>query len=658
MTVPAPRLRVERLVIVESCSPRRLIRDVKLHEGLNIVWAEELAAGIAGTEVERAGHGVGKSTISLMLRAVLGDEGAAVKTMRVNLAEHYASGGVAAEIVTGTERFAVFRSFGSHSFVLPNGTVEDLFEESAKSNAIELSTYIARLGEKACLQHVMTRTLPVTGQGVEWGHVLCWISRDQALGLRHYFEWRIDDGAGLRRKAKDPPALVRLILGLLPDSEVNTEAQIAGINRDLLKARDTLFKEEQRGTNTRDIVETQLRAWAGVSDSLQMVADDLFADSVETEMQRKIRLLEASNKEDRAAAAELDREIIELAVDIKTQDRIASLARLRWDETVALRTRDAEALQQLRQKRDALLTVSGMCQFGGVAYSDCNHVQAQRDTVALRSARDIGALTRAVDAQDEREASEKAQYEREQRALAKLLDVQSDRINRRTALNIAMEMRTRRLGEVDSVRNTLRQWQESQEAPETERLRTARAAVAALERSLEAANGAKVSAREQLSEREQQISKRMSQLAEVFGVTGRYVSTDERRPFQMIGAEGDAYTVLEILLGDLACAEDGMNGGGAHPGILIFDCPREREMSSHLYDRFVELLDEVCKRSPGLQVVLTTTTPPPGSLREPPTRILKLSHASDDELLLRRRIANLLAPKVLPLAQHARGEEA
>lgn len=73
------------------------------------------------------------------------------------------------------------------------------------------------------------------------------------------------------------------------------------------------------------------------------------------------------------------------------------------------------------------------------------------------------------------------------------------------------------------------------------------------------------------------------------------------------------------------------------------DCPREREMIPQLYERFLKLVDEVCKRVPGLQVVLTTTTPPSEPLRDEPTRILKLSHASDDDLLLKRRIENLLA---------------
>ncbi|MBL0195280.1 MAG: hypothetical protein IPQ09_13815, partial [Myxococcales bacterium] len=108
---------------------------------------------------------------------------------------------------------------------------------------------------------------------------------------------------------------------------------------------------------------------------------------------------------------------------------------------------------------------------------------------------------------------------------------------------------------------------------------------------------------------------RFAKLAEIFGALGRYVPADEKRPFHMLRADGDAYTVLEILLGDLACAADGVDGGGAHPGLLIFDCPREREMSPQLYDRFLKLVDEVCKAVPGLQVVLTTTTPPPVPLR-------------------------------------------
>lgn len=656
MTEQAPRLRVERLVIVESRSPLTYIRDVRLHVGLNIVWAEELAVTDGGSEVQRAGHGVGKSTFSLMLRAVLGDDGAAVKTMRNHLAEYYGSGGIAAEVVAGTERFAVFRSFGSHSFALRAANVEQLFEENAKAQAIDFSTYLATLGEQACLQHMSTRTLPVTGQVVEWGHVLCWLARDQSLGLCQYFEWRNDDGAGLRRKAKDPPALMRLVLGLLSDAETKAESAIARINSDLLIARDVLRGEEQRGTNTRAIIETQLRTWAGVSNSLRMVTDDLFADSVEQEIQRKIRQIENKNDEDHAEIDAIDRELIDLAAEIKTHKPIVELAKGRWDEAVALRSNDNTELTRIRSRRDQLLQLVGSCQYGGVSYSDCSYVQRQRGTVSLSAQKQISVLKKSVEEFEERETMAKADYEREAAVLEGLAKSQEQKAECKKALNKAIEDRQRQLGQGDVVRNTLAEWQESQKAPETEKLRTARMNVGELEKKLESAKGAKVSAQQQVSDRQRDVNARFGKLAESFGATGRYVPADEKRPFHMLRADGDAYTVLEILLGDLTCAADGVAGDGAHPGFLAFDCPREREMSPQLYDRFLKLVDDVCKEVPGLQVVLTTTTPPPMLLRDEPTRILKLSRASDDDLLLKRRIENLLA-RALPSVRDE-GEDA
>lgn len=643
MTEAAPRLRVERLVIVESRSPLKFIRDVPLHTGLNIVWAEELAASEGGSEVERAGHGVGKSTFSLMLRAVLGDDGAAVRTMRNHLAEHYGSGGVAAEVVAGTERFAVLRSFGWQSFALRDATVERLFEEGAKAQAIDFSTYVATLGEQVCLQHMATRTLPVTGQALEWGHVLCWLARDQAVGLTQYFKWRSDDGTGLRRSKKDPPALTRLVLGLLSDAEANAEVAIARINTELTAARDALRGEEQRGTNTRAIVETQLRLWAKVSSSLDMVTDDLFAPSVEKVIAETTKRIEREIEDARSSIDTLDRELIDLAADIKPQRRRTDIAKARWDEALALKNKDDTALKDARERRDKLLQLVGSCQYGAVSYSECSYVQQQRGTISLSAQKEIGVLKKSVDDLDEREANDRTKYEREADALEAFTKAQQQKTDRKTVLNKTIGDRQRQLGEGGSVRKTLAEWQENRKAPETEKLRTARANVGEIEKKLDGAKGAKMSAQQQVSDRERAVNARFGKLAEVFGATGRYVPADEKRPFHMLRADGDAYTVLEILLGDLACAADGIDGSGAHPGLLVFDCPREREMSPQLYDRFLKLVDEVCKAVPGLQVVLTTTTPPPTPLRDEPTRILKLSHASNDDLLLKCRIEDLLA---------------
>ena len=202
MTDAAPRLRVERLVIVESRSPLSIIRDVRLR------GAQHRLGRRAGCVRRRKLSGARrprrrKDHVLLMIRAVLGDDGAAVKTMRNHLADHYGSGGIAAEVVAGTERFAVLRSFGSQSFALKDATVEQLFEGRRLRRSTSRRMWRGSASSRASPAHGNAR-LPVTGQAVEWGHVLCWLARDQAPAAA-VLQWRNDDGTGLRRKVRTRP---------------------------------------------------------------------------------------------------------------------------------------------------------------------------------------------------------------------------------------------------------------------------------------------------------------------------------------------------------------------------------------------------------------------------------------------------------------------
>jgi hypothetical protein len=70
---------------------------------------------------------------------------------------------------------------------------------------------------------------------------------------------------------------------------------------------------------------------------------------------------------------------------------------------------------------------------------------------------------------------------------------------------------------------------------------------------------------------------------------------------------------------------------------------RKLELSNAIDGRSRQLGRSEAIREPGLQVIITTTTPPPEPLREPPTRVLKLSRASEDLRLNKRRIENLLS---------------
>jgi hypothetical protein len=82
---------------------------------------------------------------------------------------------------------------------------------------------------------------------------------------------------------------------------------------------------------------------------------------------------------------------------------------------------------------------------------------------------------------------------------------------------------------------------------------------------------------------------------------------------------------------------------------------RKLELSNAINGRSRQLGRSEAIREPVLQVIITTTTPPPELLREPPTRVLKLSRASED-LLLKRRIENLLS-RAISTSSDASDEE-
>src|ERR1700733_8895166 len=67
-----PAVWVSNLMIYERIEPEgRLVREVPLQRGLNIVWAEEPDGDDASAEIR--GHSAGKTSFCRLLRYVLGE---------------------------------------------------------------------------------------------------------------------------------------------------------------------------------------------------------------------------------------------------------------------------------------------------------------------------------------------------------------------------------------------------------------------------------------------------------------------------------------------------------------------------------------------------------------------------------------------------------
>ena len=156
-----------------------------------------------------------------------------------------------------------------------------------------------------------------------------------------------------------------------------------------------------------------------------------------------------------------------------------------------------------------------------------------------------------------------------------------------------------------------------------------------------------------LAARRLQTSARVEQIKSITSVVaaallgeeghGRFVHDSDLRPFEF-AVEGEAYHVLEVLLGDLSCLLDAATSVESHhPGFLVHDCPREADMSALLYRNFLSTAFEADRQlssavGVAFQYIVTTTSPPPLELSKEPFLVLELQPGRDDALLFKRKL--------------------
>lgn len=125
---------------------------------------------------------------------------------------------------------------------------------------------------------------------------------------------------------------------------------------------------------------------------------------------------------------------------------------------------------------------------------------------------------------------------------------------------------------------------------------------------------------------------------EAFGVFGY---RDENRPFRLSMRGGEAYRVLEVLLGDLTCLLDSGSKESAFPGLVIHDCPWEADMSPGLYENFLLLVERIQREyfngNVPFQYIVTTATPPPSIILNEAYLRLELDPSKDSDLVFGKR---------------------
>lgn len=640
-----PRLWFERLALFDEPGDDHVLRTISFQRGLNIVWAKEPTAGRAqGTRA--AGHGVGKTSLCLLLRLCMGDASEAVAELRDELVGEFPQGGVIAVLHVDGQPFTLCRYFNAHKegVACPGTDITGIWTRQAEGND---RAFLKKLADDM-MSRVAPKSIPETGQAIEWRHLLAWISRDQGARFKSFFAWRDGEGNLLQRRRQDPPIVMRAVLGLLEKKESELLTKAAELEEAVKKAKEKTEDLLKEPALIRRRIESSLRARGQLPDELPIRVDDLFGDSVERRIKAASEEAEARLAQWNAKQEADDQAVADLRAGLKLLQAEHDKAKIEYDLADAARRGDEAAFRSLGAQLLKLRQLTGHCEEGNVPFSGCQHVKAeirQLEQASIRDARDKKNLQLAMD----------DSVARAGRVLTRKNDLQQriKAMQRDEQVLVITQNRTRlakRTAELEANKwpallDELARWETSAGSVQAQAaIEASLAHSVQVEQDLGRVHTQLRVLQQNKSVRERSLASITDGLAQQLfpdGAFGTFDPRDEQRPFRLSMRGGEAFRVLEVLLGDVACMLDSPRTTGALPGLFIHDCPREADMSTGLYENFLSLIDTLQKEQyPDgqlpFQYIVTTTTPPPADLQGDVVR-LTLDPSSDEGLLFRRR---------------------
>jgi hypothetical protein len=403
------------------------------------------------------------------------------------------------------------------------------------------------------------------------------------------------------------------------------------------KLEESIKGQEAEPRLIRARIEADFRRWVGGSSELTFETDDLFKSSVLGEAKRREEEITEvlSTIDEEIAAATLA--MVDLSRHVEVANEQLALAQANADEAEALRDNNQERLEDARGKLNELRNLAGPCQYGAVPFQDCIHIQRRLQNPSFQEHRDQQQIQQSVghwerEARQRREAAVAA--EQELQDTKKLVDAAAQALLK---LQMKRSSKDSERHFPQFLRQGLETWDAAAEGSAPAVLASKRSELESLNKQLNSAISQIHTSRNERADRQGQLTSAFDALARQIGLQGRFRLDSDTRPFELVGSAGEAYSVLEILLGDLACALDALSSASHFPGFWIHDCPREADLSALLYEAYLRVVASSEGDSPAWQVIVTTTTAPPEQLQSTPYMALTLDPSNDDGLLLRAR---------------------
>jgi hypothetical protein len=638
-----PRLWVETLWLVESREPLVFTRRIDLHAGLNIVWAKESASSEA-TGLASAGHGVGKTSLCLLLRYVLGDEAPAIANLRSKAAGSFPKGGVAARVHVDGAVWLVFRPYGlySHAMAAQCGGLEQLLQGTAVNDFPGYGNAL----EQFSIGRLAARSLPGTNQPLEWRHLLAWCIREQRTRFDGFYHWREGEGLGFKRSRRDPPLLVGSVLGLVDLKLDRLLRDIETTQKQVEQCRERIPELGRAPAFALAHADRQLRLRVRAEEDEPIFATTV-GESVESRVLTTLQTAEQDESRWEGEVAQAEEALAKEQVRLHELTKASELAKLDTDIAKSLVETKQDDFERLTKVRDRLAGLEGRCDPGNIEFSACEYVQKNKSAVSMAWFQDGRQAKADASLLAERYRARKVDYDRAEKALSnqeRLISVKKTELHR---LRV-------RIATSESSRTFLKQaWeglqlQHAQRAQggDTAELVEERRKLQSFETALDSLRAAEVSQKSAQSARVEAIQRLTAVVsARLLGAAGyaRFVPGHELRPFE-VARGGEAYQVLEVLLGDIVCLLDSAVAEASnHPGFLVHDCPREADMSERLYRELFLAAAEAAEQlgnggSVPFQFIVTTTSAPPQELSGDAHVVLELGPGDDEKLLFKREL--------------------
>lgn len=659
-----PKLWFKRIVLYKSLQPLAVIREIKLHRGLNIIEGKSSHnPALANNPMAMAGHSVGKTTFCRILRYCLGEQHFSTESGEERLKASLPYSWVGAELEIEGTPWAVLRPLGvqkAQSSAQMEASIEELIATTEKgSGYFEFRQEL----DKLLPSHVHHPEITY-----KWEHLLSWLARDQECRLRKFEVWRDSDSdsdsPGFRKTKKHPIHLVRGMLDLLAPEESEWSHTLS----DLL-ARQKNLEEQQRIAGQEadyfyNTASKRLAEFIGefpdtrADSTLRLDGPNMLAGTLLSKL--------------RADYGELEKQLEETDRNLFKEQRYVANAQDRKRQIDAQRTATPPASQpvvakpktEYEEKKEILEERTAQIKDGGecllvnqLPLSLCSHLAAYMKeledverVISLPAEQQKRVFTQMDAQRRERiQAIIKQQEDAEavlQEALRRAVFYENERkdtLKKLSALDGEMERLNRavqdfqyaeKLGAGGIQDTKMQQYREDLEKIDSEIHH----------------------AKNQLEYYQAQSAKKDQGLQSLFDEIVRRVLKADYSGSVITSAEdftpqirqgsaisGAAVESLSFVLMDIVSMLSASRGMGHHPGFLMHDSPREADLDiapyHSLFTELAAITDETGgKDNAPFQYIITTTTEPPKELAEL-TRLSLAAHP-EEMMLFAQRLEN------------------